>query len=157
MQTSLLEFSDDLQIASAAQYAGESSRTIAVFLRDGEVTEKQQRFLRRAVDMLKSLSDAASNLAEGTYTPSLPLTLITLRAATRPEQAEDQGETSTEEYKELAERFERLAQACEYPIGKRSNEELSQDYLDKARSDLEALRDHFLRASQRRRQRGWVS
>jgi len=144
MAITLRDFVEDLSMASAVQYVGESARAIDAYITSPSLTPIQQRFLRRTADLLEQWEMAALDLLDGTYSPRLSLTLTTIEAARLPADTEPSS-VGDSVYGELAADFRRLSQVCR---GLPDGEQSEQTELKYASEKLSKMRLALIRGGE---------
>lgn len=136
MTATIRDFVEDLSIASAVQYVGESARAIDTYMTSRTLTPTQQRFLSRAAALFEQWEMAALDLHQGTYSPELSLTLTAVEAA---------GHGGAADYEKMAGTFRGLSTVCR---DLQTGTTLDHDKLQQASEELAQMRLALLRRTE---------
>jgi HAMP domain-containing protein len=143
-QTATATMGSGLALASGLLLSGESLRGVSAVLRGSEPDAVQRRALHHLGEYLSKLADAAQHIAEGTYSPQVPLHRTALDVT--PPYPED-GSTAHADgkwlYEQKARWLRETAEAC-WELARGGSRPVQE--LEDLRGELESLRQAFSRA-----------
>jgi len=150
MSAVLTTVGDHLALASGVLLSGESLRAVSALSNGSLPSDPGLRAMQRFGKFLGSLAASAGCIARRTYSPSCPLTLMSVTEASRvnlPGGGGNGAEIDNEQWHRLLRKTSRLCRAVARKVKAGRQDEVTAEELSELRGSLQRLRKSMIEAS----------